>query len=252
MVGKKSGKALLREEGEYIMITVEQLLTVCCRPGKDRQQSGIYQLAPDSYDQPEELLYVSAFLTAFAPYLCRLLVLCRDTVLPMWFEQELIQLRYHSEFLKRDDQVLSLRLQNEEHRSRMMRVARDRDRALAQSGHDGLIGPEADIDIEEDIGAEESGGLYGYDASKIIVIHPGSQNLRVGLASDALPKTTPMCIARKSKENEAEENGGEPRPKRRKLEDGTVAEPEEQFGDEVRTCSHLPTKHTTDPDYLVC
>jgi actin-related protein 8 len=55
--------------------------------------------------------------------------------------------------------------------------------------------------------------------AKIVIIHPGSQNLRIGLASDALPKTVPMCIARKWKESESEENGGEPAPKRLKLSD---------------------------------
>lgn len=63
--------------------------------------------------------------------------------------------------------------------------------------------------------------------SKTIVIHIGSQNLRLGLATDALPKTVPMVLARKSRETEAESS--EPKPKRLKLD----VSPEEQFGDEV-------------------
>jgi hypothetical protein len=61
-------------------------------------------------------------------------------------------------------------------------------------------------------------GSDGPLGSKVIVIHPGSQNLRIGLASDPLPKTVPMVIARKAQQNEYEEQGGEPRPKQRKVE----------------------------------
>jgi actin-related protein 8 len=72
--------------------------------------------------------------------------------------------------------------------------------------------------------------------SKIVVIHPGSQYLRIGFANDALPRTVPMVIARRWKENEAEENGGEPLPKRLKSDD----EPAEKwFGDEVCGSSRL-------------
>jgi actin-related protein 8 len=66
--------------------------------------------------------------------------------------------------------------------------------------------------------------------SKIVVIHPGSQYLRIGFANDALPRTVPMVMARRWKENEAEENGGEPLPKRLKSDE----EPAEKwFGDDV-------------------
>jgi len=54
--------------------------------------------------------------------------------------------------------------------------------------------------------------------SKTIVIHPGSQNLRIGLANDPLPKTVPMVIARKAEQSESEADAGEPKPKRRKVE----------------------------------
>jgi actin-related protein 8 len=72
------------------------------------------------------------------------------------------------------------------------------------------------------------------DISKLIVIHPGSQNLRIGLGSDALPKTIPMVIARKWKESECEEDGGEPSPKRLKLEGAVPADalPEKWFGED--------------------
>lgn len=73
---------------------------------------------------------------------------------------------------------------------------------------------------------DAAGENYG---SKTIVIHVGSQNLRLGLASDALPKTVPMVIAKKAKQTEAESS--EPRPKRLKID--PEAPSEEWFGDEV-------------------
>lgn len=73
--------------------------------------------------------------------------------------------------------------------------------------------------------------------SKTIVINVGSQNMRLGLATDALPKTVPMVIAKKSARSEAEDS--EPRPKRVKLDEN--APPEEWFGEDVGLTSHLKT-----------
>lgn len=75
------------------------------------------------------------------------------------------------------------------------------------------------------------GDNYG---SKTIVIHVGSQNLRLGFATDALPKTVPMVIARKADRTEAEHS--EPVPKRLKLSDNS----EEWFGQEVRLFTGCP------------
>lgn len=83
-------------------------------------------------------------------------------------------------------------------------------------------------DLDNDVGlVDELGENYG---SKTIVIHVGSQNMRIGFATDALPKTVPMVIARKSPKTEAEDS--EPVPKRIKLDDDTPSE--EWFGEEVR------------------
>lgn len=136
-----------------------------------------------------------------------------------------------SDYLKRDDQMLAYRLQAEEARNRMAKTAKDRDRALAlgksqEEGEGGADG-EAAEDTEET--PTEAVG------SKVIVVHVGSQNLRIGLASDALPKTVPMVIARKSSVNEWED-GVEPRPKRVKLDgdqNDQKIEPEKQFEQEV-------------------
>ena len=114
--------------------------------------------------------------------------------------------------------------------------AKDRDRALAQARPNDLPAAEPEIYMDDDVGMDDIGGaLTGQDAlgSKVIVIHPGSQNLRIGLASDALPKTVPMVIARKWKQSESEEDDGEPSPKRLKSNSGLAMEPEKIFGEEV-------------------
>jgi len=126
--------------------------------------------------------------------------------------------------MKRDDQILPLRLQAEASRDKMIRNAKDRDRALARTGGTDVLGP---IPDEGEFGDEETGvGADGFDASKIIVIHLGSQNMRIGLASDALPKTVPMCAAWRMPKTESDVKP--PLPKRQKMNDT----PEEEFGEE--------------------
>lgn len=113
----------------------------------------------------------------------------------------------------------------------MTKTAKDRDRALAlgkQEQADTEADGDAVMEDAEEVATETAG-------SKVIVLHVGSQNLRVGLASDALPKTVPMVIARKSTKNESED-GVEPRPKRVKLNEDEAEEdvpPEKRFGPEV-------------------
>lgn len=144
------------------------------------------------------------------------------------------QKNYYTEFLKRDDQILAYRLQQEERRNRMTTQAKNRDRELAHSGLDETTMVDADIDMGDDLGLDDT-AMPGQEqlGSKIIVIHTGSQNLRIGLANDSLPKTVPMCIARQWANNESEDCGGEPRPKRQKNNDGSIAAPEKMFGASV-------------------
>lgn len=120
----------------------------------------------------------------------------------------------------------------------MAKTAKDRDRALAMDkANEGAAEPEAEVDGDANMEEDEETPEEAL-GSKVIVIHLGSQNLRIGLASDALPKTLPMVIARKSGTNEAEEHD-EPKPKRLKLDDGSVMEPEKMFGPEVCSVSGL-------------
>ncbi|KAJ6108588.1 hypothetical protein N7523_009911 [Penicillium sp. IBT 18751x] len=140
------------------------------------------------------------------------------------------QKNYYTDYLKRDDQYLAFRLQNEEARTKMTKSAKDKDRALAmaKSNEGGDAEAEADGDANMEDAEEAPAETVG---SKVIIIHIGSQNLRIGLASDALPKTVPMVIARKSKTSESEDRE-EPKPKRQKRDDDTPEEPEKLFGEE--------------------
>ncbi|KIW66376.1 hypothetical protein PV04_05712 [Phialophora macrospora] len=141
--------------------------------------------------------------------------------------QAINQKNYYTDYLKRDEQILAYRSQREEDRNRMIKQARDRDRALAQGQ---IVEPEGDADMDE---GEEGAEDEASSGAKTIVIHIGSQNLRVGLANDALPKTVPMVIARRSDKSESEENDGEPAPKRAKLDNGLPPpEPEKRFGED--------------------
>jgi actin-related protein 8 len=102
-----------------------------------------------------------------------------------------------------------------------------------------MVDADATMDIDEEVGEEDAAAPPGdqefFSGDDVIVIHPGSQNLRVGFASDALPKTVPMAIARQWKCNEWEERGGVEIPKRLKSDDGSEIPPRQMFGEEFAT-----------------
>ncbi|RMJ15309.1 hypothetical protein BHE90_010471 [Fusarium euwallaceae] len=132
------------------------------------------------------------------------------------------QKNYYTDYMKRDDQVLALRLQSDATRDRLVQSARDRDRALSKTANGELPLPVADL-AEEDGATTPSTGM---DPSRVIVIHPGSQNLRIGFASDALPRTIPMTLATKFPQTESEMYEALPR---RQFEAKTT---DQQYGEE--------------------
>ena len=171
-----------------------------------------------------------------------------DNGLPLtsWPEPSIInQKNYYTEYIKRDDQILPLRLIQEERRARLTTQHRERDRArnLDTSIADA---EEIDDEAEEDaIGGQQDQEFSSGD--DVIIIHPGSQNLRVGFASDILPKTVPMVIARQWRCNEHEERNGIVVPSRVTDKDGTEVKPRHMFGDQFashydKLCSALKTQ----------
>lgn len=148
------------------------------------------------------------------------------------------QKNYYTEYLKRDDQIMVFRQQQEEAvRAQALLAEKERQAAAAAA-----VDPNAmDIDsqaVVDDAAAnvaaeEQEEATLG---SKVIVIHPGSQNLRIGLANDALPKSLPNVIARHADKAEYEEE--ERSPKRMKVvdDDGDEVESDDaMFGEEFET-----------------
>ena len=118
--------------------------------------------------------------------------------------------------------------QEEATRATMQQQAKDKAASGANGYSDAM-----DVDQEEEKEEEMLG-------SRVIVIHPGSQNLRIGLASDALPKSIPNVIARRSEKAEFEEEA--PNPKRLKVDAEEEDEDEEEedhlFGPEFTEQLH--------------
>ncbi|KAK3953608.1 hypothetical protein QBC32DRAFT_234104 [Pseudoneurospora amorphoporcata] len=130
------------------------------------------------------------------------------------------QKNYYTDYMKRDDQILSLRLQSELNRDRLVQSAKDRDRALNYTNG------EVPLPLDELQGDDGPTPAAYAEPSKVIVIHPGSQNLRIGFASDALPKTIPMVLATKYPQTESEMYEALPR---RQFEARTT---EQQYGED--------------------
>ncbi|GAO13138.1 hypothetical protein UVI_02024960 [Ustilaginoidea virens] len=128
----------------------------------------------------------------------------------------------NSDYMKRDDQVLALRLQCDATRDRLVQSARDRDRILSKPPNGDLPLPVPDL-ADEDGAGTPSGGV---DPTRIIVIHPGSQNFRIGFASDALPRTIPAALATTFPQTESEMYEALPR---RQFEAKTT---DQQYGEE--------------------
>ncbi|KAG6004459.1 hypothetical protein E4U21_001081 [Claviceps maximensis] len=147
------------------------------------------------------------------------------------------QKNYYTDYMKRDDQILALRLQNDATRDRLVQSARDLDRNLSKPANGEVLLPVPDL-ADEDGAATPAGGV---DPSRIIVIHPGSQNLRIGFASDALPRTIPSALATKFPQTESEMYEALPR---RQFEAKTI---EQQYGEEwtkkySKMCNDLKTE----------
>lgn len=93
--------------------------------------------------------------------------------------QQINQKNYYTDYLRRDDQVMYYREWNEDQRRQ-----KDAKEEAAKAKVDGVI----TVDGKEDPEPLPAG-------AKTIVIHMGSENLRIGLASQAYPKVSANVIA---------------------------------------------------------
>lgn len=89
------------------------------------------------------------------------------------------QKNYYTEYLKRDEQILFYRQQQEEQKKQKL----VKEQKLLKENTES-VEPSKEDDEEEEVAG-----------SKTLIIHPGSRNLRIGLSSQAYPKTVPNAIA---------------------------------------------------------
>lgn len=155
------------------------------------------------------------------------------------------QKNFYTEYLKRDDQVWINRQLIEEQKS-----AKEAGKSTAADGKgekgkaangEAAGGDEdsimedaaaaaaattsqhsADDEEKEEKGEEEEEEEEGLAGEKTIVLHMGSRNMRIGLASDAFAKTVPSCIARRKPVRMTTLSLRRPIPKRRKLDTGEM------------------------------
>lgn len=110
------------------------------------------------------------------------------------------QKNYFTDYLKKDEQAFILR---ERRQLRLSKQKSNQSKSTPQINDDEdeeLDEDEEDIDDnEEDLDENDKDGVekkvrkrYGSD---VLVLHPGSRYLRIGLASDIYPKTVPFVIA---------------------------------------------------------
>ncbi|ODQ66567.1 actin-like ATPase domain-containing protein [Nadsonia fulvescens var. elongata DSM 6958] len=123
------------------------------------------------------------------------------------------QKNYSTEYLKKDDQLLVYRAINEEaKKAKEEKLVNKTTKNVLRSESNTRAGSVDSIDggsvLPNANGSSVNGGIVNEDdeasekdlaGSKTIVIQPGSRYLRIGLASDAYPKTVPNVIAHKLK-----------------------------------------------------
>lgn len=98
------------------------------------------------------------------------------------------QKNYFTDYLKRDDQIFILR---DRKQLRQNKQGKEKKESSVFKEATPQVG-ERDEEVEDEDAEEEDDDTNG---TKTIVIHPGSRNIRIGLASDVYPKTFPFVIA---------------------------------------------------------
>lgn len=115
------------------------------------------------------------------------------------------QKNYFADYLKKDEQAMLIR----NWRTEKLLQTQTKDPSKTSSSADGkksANGDDDDDDEDDDDNEAEEGvqgkGSMGHDT---IVIHPGSEFMRIGRATDGLPHSVPMVIAIKNKQKDNSE-----------------------------------------------
>lgn len=102
------------------------------------------------------------------------------------------QKNFYTDYLKRDEQLVVPRQINELQKS-LRDKKKDKDKETVPSTVPNSENASRAGDDEEDASDDETDS----NGQRVIIIHPGSHNLRIGLGSDPVPRTIPFCIARR-------------------------------------------------------
>ncbi|KAG7766864.1 hypothetical protein KL931_003748 [Ogataea haglerorum] len=143
--------------------------------------------------------------------------------------QAINQKNYYTDYLKKDDQVMMIR----EMRQRLLeaRLAKKQAELERKQESQNMINKinthGFDFDDNEDDEDDDDNGKMG---SRIIVLHPGSANIRIGLSSDVDPLVVPNMVAHRRPAPKASVD-----PQRREDENGDMSIADEHFVAAKRT-----------------
>ncbi|ODQ81589.1 hypothetical protein BABINDRAFT_159861 [Babjeviella inositovora NRRL Y-12698] len=138
------------------------------------------------------------------------------------------QKNYFTDYLKRDEQVLFVRKIREERTAKSSGTAKPKQKEFDIDNFDlnDLVKDDEEDEEDEDEDDDEIDGKstealkLEKSGARTIVIHPGTANFRIGLATDVYPKTIPTVIAVAS--SQKGENEGMPTPHRTLQPDGEI------------------------------
>lgn len=100
------------------------------------------------------------------------------------------QKNYFTDYLKKDDQVYVLR------ERKILRLSQSKKAKQLETSSTPALDDDVDADDDEEDDEEQEGGENVDRAGqRVVVIHPGSKNIRIGLGSDVYPKSFPFVLA---------------------------------------------------------
>ncbi|CCG83898.1 protein of unknown function [Taphrina deformans PYCC 5710] len=108
------------------------------------------------------------------------------------------QKNFYTEYLKNDNQYFANRqIAENAKKAAQMKKAKLAEKGSTDDGRTGVVAKTTGANDDSDDEDEEDTGERAALGSKTIVLHLGSSNTRLGLASDPHPKSVPTVLARK-------------------------------------------------------